>query len=137
MARDRQTDGQGYRETGCGRGEAGRPEARGGTEAEPCRGGAREITQRWEWMVAKPEAERRTGIDTWSPQPGSSPLGRLILACPGTGLSGSTSLSAGCPWPWESPLSENVPPQLSKWQIPFRAREAEAGGPVRLPGLTP
>ena len=41
---------------------------------EPCREGARERTQGWEWMVAEPEAERRTCIDTWSPQPGSSRL---------------------------------------------------------------
>ena len=46
---------------------------------EPRREGARERTQGWEWMVAEPEAERRTGIDTWSPQPGSSPLGSLGL----------------------------------------------------------
>ena len=110
--------------------------------AEAGLGGLRqEEEQKWSPAGKEPEREPRAGSGWWQsprlrgepasiPGPHSlAPAPLAVSACPGTGLSGSTSLSAGCPWPWESPLSENVPPQLSEWQMPFWPGEAEAGGP--------
>ena len=97
--------------------------------------------QKWSPAGKEPEREPRAGSGWWQsprlrgelasiPGPHSlAPAPLAVSACPGTGRSGSTSLSAGCPWPWESPLSENVPRQLSEWQMPFWPGEAEAGDP--------
>ena len=95
--------GQGHRETGCGRGRARRPEAREGAREEENPG-----------LGAEPEAARRTRQHHLVPAAGLQPPWHTSQLALGTGISGSTSLSQGCPWPWESPLSESVALQLSE-----------------------
>lgn len=92
----------GHRQTGCGRGGARSLRQEDEQKWSTAGKGARERTQGWEWMVAEPRLERRTGMMP-GPAAGLAPL--AVSACPGTGLSGSTSLSSRLPLAsQESPL---------------------------------